>query len=155
MSRRRGLPAPSTLRDRSLPIDGTGHNDGLAMPPLKTLACVVVGAIGGALAFGAVGVFFGYSLGHAGEPSVIVRNLTQSPITQVRIETDVGESYAVNDILPGTSRRIRISGRDKALWVVTTTSTGVTRRSEQRYVTSQGVVFVAITDNEIAVDYEL
>ena len=45
-----------------------------------------------------------------------VRNLTQSPI-HVRLKTDIGESYSLNDVQPAGSRRVEIYGRDKALWV--------------------------------------
>ena len=112
------------------------------------------GVVVGALMFGAASGFLGYELGHLGEPSVIVRNLTRSRI-HVRIDTDVGESYALNDIDPAGSRRTKISGRDKALWVVATTPTGDTRKSEPIYVTSQGTVFVVVTEQSIVIDYEL
>ena len=113
------------------------------------------GLIVGALVFGIGGAFLGYILGHLGEPSVIVRNLTHSPIPQVRIETDVGETYTLDSIPPDGSGRTEISGRDKALWVVATLSDGTTKKSEQIYVTSQGTVFVAVSENAISIAYAL
>jgi hypothetical protein len=86
---------------------------------------------------------------------VIVRNLTHSPMPQVRIETDVGETYTLESIPPDGSRRTQISGREKALWVVATLSNGETKTSEQIYVTSQGTVFVAVSGNAISIDYAL
>jgi hypothetical protein len=121
---------------------------------VKRIGSFLGGVAVGALVFGTALGFVGYELGHFGEPSVIVRNLTQSPI-HVRIDTDVGESYVLNDIDPAGSRRTQISGRDKALWITATTSTGEARKSEQIYVTSQGTVFVAITERSITIDYEL
>ena len=112
------------------------------------------GVVAGGLVFGTALGFVGYGLGHLGEPSVVVRNLTQSPI-HVRLETDVGESHAIDDIDPARPRRVQISGRDKALWIVATTSSGATRTSEQIYVTSQGTVFVVVTEQSITIDYEL
>jgi hypothetical protein len=113
------------------------------------------GLIVGALIFGIGGVFFGYLFAHFGEPLVIVRNLTHSPISQVRIETGVGEFYTLENIPPGESRRTKVSGRDKALWVVVTSPTGERKKSEQIYVSSQGKVFVAVSGDAITIDYEL
>jgi hypothetical protein len=121
---------------------------------MKRVGSFLGGVVIGALVFGTVFGFVGYELGHFGEPSVIVRNLTQSPI-HVRTDTDVGESYALNDIDPAASRRTGISGRDTVLWIAATTSTGETRKSEQIDVTSQGTVFVAVTEQSITIDYEL
>jgi hypothetical protein len=112
------------------------------------------GLIVGALVFGIGGAFLGYILGH-GEPSVIVRNLTHSPIPQIRIETDVGETYSLENIPSGGSGRTKISGRDKALWVVASLSDGTTKTSEQIYVTTQGTVFVAVSEDAISIDYTL
>lgn len=122
---------------------------------MRRVLSFVGGLVVGALIFGIGGAFFGYILAHTGEPSVIVRNLTHSPIPQVRIETDVGETYALDSIPPDGSRRTQISGRDKALWVVATLSDGETKTSEQIYVTSQGTVFVAVSGNAISIDYAL
>ena len=119
------------------------------------LGGVVVGVIAGALVFGTAFGLLGYVRAHSGEPYVIVRNLTQSPLTDVRIETDVGESYALKDTDPAGFSRTQISGRDKALWVVATTSTRETRKSEQIYVTSRGTVFVAVTEQSLTIDYAL
>lgn len=113
------------------------------------------GLVVGAVLFGIGGVFFGYLFAHFGEPLVIVRNLTHSPISQVRIETGVGELYTLENIPPGESRRTKISGRDKALWVVVTSPTGEKKMSKQIYVSSQGKVFVAVSDDVITIDYEL
>ncbi len=111
-------------------------------------------AVGG-LVFGSGGILFGYILAHTGDPSVIVRNLTHSPIPEIRIETDVGETYTVDGIPPNGFRRTRISGKDKALWVVATLSDGKMKKSEQIYVTSQGTVFIAVSGNAISIDYAL
>ena len=109
----------------------------------------------GALIFGLGGVFFGYIFAQSGKPSVIVRNLTHSPIPQIRIETDIDETYTLESIPSDGSRRIQISGRDKALWVVAISQTGETKKSDQIYVSSQGTVFVAISSDAITIDYEL
>lgn len=121
---------------------------------MKRAFSFVGGLTIGAMVFGIGGAFLGYVLGH-GEPSVIVRNLTDSPIPQVRIETDVGETYTLESISPNGSSYTHISGRDKALWVVATLSDGTTKTSEQIYVTSQGTVFVAVSGSAISIDYAL
>jgi hypothetical protein len=121
---------------------------------MKQAFSFVGGLTIGALVFGIGGAFLGYVLGH-GEPSVIVRNLTDSPIPQVRIETDIGETYTLDSISPAGSGRTDISGRDKSLWIVATLSDGTTKTSEQIYVTSQGTVFVAVSGDAISIDYAL
>jgi hypothetical protein len=122
---------------------------------MKRIVSLLGGLVVGAVVFGSTAGFVAYNLAHVGEPSVIVRNLTKFPITQVRIETDVGESYALNEIAAAESRRAQISGGDKLVWVVATTSTGETRESEHIYVTSHGTVFAAVTEQSITIDYEL
>jgi hypothetical protein len=134
---------------------GFKRDDSDGWPSVRRALSFLGGFVVGALIFGIGGVFFGYLLAHFGEPSVIVRNLTHSPIPQVRIETDVGETYALESIPPGGSRRTQISGRDKALWVVATSLTGETKKSEQIYVSSQGTVFVAVSVDALTIDYEL
>jgi hypothetical protein len=116
---------------------------------MKQAFSFVGGLTIGALVFGIGGAFLGYVLGH-GEPSVIVRNLTDSPIPQVRIETDIGETYTLDSISPAGSGRT-----DKSLWIVATLSDGTTKTSEQIYVTSQGTVFVAVSGDAISIDYAL
>lgn len=113
------------------------------------------GLIVGAVVFGLGGIFFGYIFAHRGEPSVIVRNLTHSTIQQIRIETDISEPYTFQNIPPGESRRTQIVKGDMALWVVVISLTGVTKKSEQIYVASQGTVFVAVSNDAITLDYQL
>ncbi len=113
------------------------------------------GLVVGALIFGIGGVFFGFNFSHFNEPSVIVRNLTHSTIQQIRIETDIGETYTFQNIPPGESRRTQIAKGDMAFWVVTTSLTGETKKSKQIYVSNQGTVFVAVSDDNITLDYEL
>jgi len=120
---------------------------------MKRTCTFLAGVVVGALVFGTAAGLLAYSLGHP-EPIVVVRNLTQAVI-DVRIRTDIGESYEFNDVEPLGSRRTRISGRDKELWVTSATSTGETLKSQEIYVTSQGAVFVAITEQSITIDYEL
>jgi len=130
-------------------------DDSGGWPSMRRALPFLGGLAVGALIFGIGGVFYGYNLAHTGEPSVIVRNLTHSSISQVRIETDVGETYTLDDIPPDEFRRTKVSGRDKALWVVATLSDVETKKSEQIYVTSQGTVFVAVSGNSISIDYAL
>ncbi|MDT3779175.1 hypothetical protein PJI16_16540 [Nitrospira sp. MA-1] len=112
------------------------------------------GLIVGALIFGIGGIFFGYVFAHHSEPSVIVRNFTHSTIQQIRIETSIGETYIFQNIHPEESRRTQIAKGDMALWVVATSPTGETKKSKQIYVSSQGTVFVAVSDDAITLDYE-
>ena len=108
-----------------------------------------------AVIFAVTGIFVGYVLGHSGQPSVLVRNLTTETIPRVAIETDVGESYSLADVPPKGFRRIEISGRDKALWITATAATGEIITSERIYVTSRGNVFGMVTEDTITIDYEL
>jgi hypothetical protein len=125
------------------------------MLAMKSMFSFLGGILLGGVVFGAAGVFFGIILEHSGEPVVVVHNLSRSSIPNVRIETDVGESYAIDNLLTNESRRIRISGRDKALWIVAVMPTGVTNRSAQVYVSSQGKVFGVVSEESVAIDYEL
>lgn len=108
----------------------------------------------GAVVFGTAGIFLGIVIAHSDEPIVVVRNLTHSTIPKVRIVTDVGESYAIDNLLTNESRRIGITGRDKALWIVATMPTGETNKSEQIYVSSMGTVLGAVTDDKVAIVYK-
>jgi hypothetical protein len=90
---------------------------------------------------------------HAGEPRVMVRNLTGATVPHVRIMTDVGESYTLEHIAPAESRRTRVSGREKALWIVATTATGTTHTSARIYVTSRGTVCVVVSEALVTIDY--
>jgi hypothetical protein len=121
---------------------------------MKRIFSFVGGVVVGALVFGTGLGVLGYVLG-AGKPSVIVRNLTQFPISNIRIETSGGESYALNDLDPATSARAEIAGGDQSIWLTLTTSTGETRKSEQTYVPGQGTVFIAVTEDSITMDFGL
>jgi hypothetical protein len=113
------------------------------------------GLIFGALVFGACGIFVGYGLARSDQPAVVVRNITSAAISEVRIETDVGESHRISELLPQKPRRIKISGRDKALWITATTRTGKILTSEKIYVTSQGIIFGIVSEDFVVIDYEL
>ena len=121
---------------------------------MKRIGSLLGGRVVGALLFGSVLGFIGCGLGHAGEPSVLVRNLTRSPI-QVRINTDVGESYALGDIeARGVSSHSDFRTRQAPVGH-SDDSNGTDRESERIYVTSQGTVFVAVSEESITIDYEL
>jgi hypothetical protein len=109
----------------------------------------------GAVIFGVIGIFFGYSLGHSNEPAVVIVNVSKASIQKIRIETDVGESYEFGSLAPYTSRRMKISGRKKAAWIVAVSDSGEKKESQTEYVASEGMFFAVITDTGIAVDYEL
>jgi hypothetical protein len=109
----------------------------------------------GAISFGSAGVFFGYELAHVNEPTIVMRNLTNSTIALVSVETDIGESYSFTDLLPNESRRIKISGKDKSLWLTTALASGKKVKSETIYVTSGGTVFGTVSADSITIDYEL
>jgi hypothetical protein len=50
---------------------------------------------------------------------------------------------------------LKISGRDKAAWIVITTEAGHQRESQRLYIASRGILFAVITDLGITADYEL
>lgn len=117
----------------------------------RSFLCVLC-FLGGAASFGVIGTFFGYSVATSNQPAVFIRNLSNTDIPQIRIETDVGESYDVGALAAGASRRVNISGRDKLAWIVAITRFGEERKSQQIYVTSQGVLVGVITDG-VSADY--
>jgi tRNA G18 (ribose-2'-O)-methylase SpoU len=85
----------------------------------------------------------------------VVRNATGSTLQQLNIQTDIGEAHTLDRIAVNESRRILLSKREKALWIVATTSTGETLKSKQIYVTSEGTVFAVVFEDSITTDYEL
>ena len=93
------------------------------------------------------------SLGACSSPVAVITNASSKPVS-VEIHTDVGESYAAT-IPAKESVRLKISGRDKQLWVVATLADGRQIESERRYVTSQGLVSSTITDTSVSISYEL
>jgi len=108
-----------------------------------------------AIGFAIFGIFFGHRLALSNQPAFVARNLTRGVIPLLKIETDVGESYAMTDLASHQSRRLKISGRDKSLWVVAKLTDGRELTSEKTYVTSQGIVFAVISEDAIELDYEL
>jgi hypothetical protein len=122
---------------------------------MRKLVSFVGGALIGGVVFGAAGIFLGHYVSHSDEPVVVVRNVTHSSIPNLRIETDVGESYDIHDLRPNQSRNIRISGRDKALWILASMPSGKTNSSEHIYVTSRGAVFGVVSEDSVTIDYKL
>jgi|SRR4051794_4922474 hypothetical protein len=122
---------------------------------LKRILPFLSGLILGAIVFGACGAFFGYSFAITNQPAVVLLNTTAVAIPNLRVETDVGESYSVVDLPPRKSRRIQIAGREKLVWIVATTPSGETLTSDKVYVTSQGIIFAVISEQAITIDYEL
>jgi hypothetical protein len=87
-------------------------------------------------------------------PVAMVTNTSSSPVV-VRLETDVGESYAVGDLPAGGSAEVQITGRDKALWAVVQFPGGESNSSEKIYTTTQGKVSVVVTDRSVKISYTL
>jgi hypothetical protein len=108
-----------------------------------------------AIVFGGGGAFFGHLLALSGQPVVVARNLTSHAIPQIKLETDVGELHVLTDLPSHQSRRVKISARDKSLWVVAKLDDGKELSSQKIYVTSQGFVFAMISEDRIELDYEL
>lgn len=100
----------------------------------------------------AAGVFLGISLATGDQPKVVVRNVRPDTIPRVRVETDIGESHIISTLKPHDSRRIKISGRDKALWIVATLEDGRELRSQKIYSSWLGFVFVVISQDAIDLD---
>ena len=87
-------------------------------------------------------------------PVAVVENASSSSIT-VRLETDVGESYAVGTIAPSTVTGVRVTGRDKLLWAVAEFPGGRIIQSKRLYTTTQGTLTVRITDKAAELTYVL
>lgn len=93
------------------------------------------------------------SLCACSSPVAVITNAGSESVS-VEIRTDIGESYAVT-IPAKESVRLKISGRDKQLWVVATLANGSKLESEKLYVTSQGLVSSTITDAKVSISYKL
>ena len=121
---------------------------------MKRFLPFLCGLFLGAFLFGACGIFLGYNLAHSNQPAVVVRNATHGTISQVKIETDVSESYVIPEVPAQQSRRTKLSGKDKVLWIKATTLSNKILTSEKIYVTSEGIVFAIVSEDVIALDYE-
>jgi hypothetical protein len=117
---------------------------------IYAITILVIGVI-----FGTSGVFFGYRLAKSDEPAVVVHNLTKTSVPEIRVESDVGETYDVGSLAPDASRRVKISGREKTTWIAIATQAGQRKESRRLYITSQGILFVVITDSGVTLDYQL
>lgn len=100
-------------------------------------------------------MFCGYTLALSSQPSVLVRNISLNEVEKVEVKSDVGENYDLGKIKIGESKVVKISGRDKALWISVTLVSGVKIESKEVYVSGQGMIFFAITSEEITLDYKL
>jgi hypothetical protein len=112
---------------------------------------LVIGAVG----FGLLGVFCGYSLAHSGRPAVIVRNATRVSMSEVTVETKIGkpDSYPLE---PGHSHRIKVSSRgEQGVRITARTTEGRTLTSEEVYLPSEGIAFGTISEDGISIDVEL
>ena|SRR5947209_5212621 len=122
---------------------------------MNRVVAFVGGLVLGGIVFGFCGTFFGYRLANSSKPAVVVHNVTAAAIPKLNIHTDVGESYVMTDLTPKKPQRLKISGREKALWITATLPSGKTLTSEHIYTTSEGVVFVIVSDDAVVLDYEL
>jgi hypothetical protein len=87
-------------------------------------------------------------------PVAVVTNSSSSPVL-IRLETDVGESYAVGDLAAGESAQIQISRRDKLLWAVAEFPSGENHSSDRIYTTTEGKVSVVVTETDVDISYVL
>lgn len=86
-------------------------------------------------------------------PVAVITNSSSESVS-VEIHTDVGESHTAT-IPANESVRLKISGRDKQLWIVATFTNGRKLESRKIYVTTQGVVSSTITSTQVGISYEL
>jgi hypothetical protein len=105
-------------------------------------------ALGGSAIVGLVG----WSL-LAWSPAIVITNAGGFTVTGVHIETDVGESYRVGTIAASASVRVRVSGRDKLLWIVADLSSAGPKESERIYVTSGISLNCDITNDAVVCTY--
>ena len=87
-------------------------------------------------------------------PVAVVENASTESVT-VRLETDIGESYPVESVAPGNKTEVKLTGRDKSLWVVAEFPGGRVLRSRQLYTTTRGRVSVRVTNNAVELVYAL
>jgi xanthosine utilization system XapX-like protein len=122
---------------------------------VKRLVTFSGGLILGAFLFGALGIFVGYQIAQGGKPALVLHNLTDAEVAQITVHSDAGDSRSIDRLPPKASRRVKLSGRDQALWITGTTTAGRALESEHVYVTSGTLVFGAISENAIMLDCEL
>ena len=71
----------------------------------------------------------------------------------VEIQTDVAEVYAPVSVAAHDSATLRVSGRDKLLWLVVHRADGQVMNSKSIYVTTGISVSSHITDDSVAITY--
>ena len=119
---------------------------------VKRFVNFVGGVLVGALVFGALGAFLGYSIAESGKPALLVRNLTDAGVTQLVVHSDTKHSHSVGTLSPHTSRRVQLSRGDQLIWLTVSTAAGKTLESEHVYVTSGVRVFGAICVDTISLE---
>jgi hypothetical protein len=122
---------------------------------VKGLVTFSGGLIVGAFLFGVLGIFVGYQIAQSGRPALVLRNLSNAEVAQVTVHSDTGDLRSIDRLPPKASRRIKLSGRDQALWITGTPAAGKTLESEHVCITSGTLVFGAISENAIMLDVEL
>jgi hypothetical protein len=116
---------------------------------MKTVTVVCLGGI----VVAAVLVFAIVTPMPVSPPVVKISNLSSSAISELRIETDVNESYILHPLQSGESQTQTVTGRDKLLWVAGRRTTGELVESDRIYVTSQGTVSAYIDNDSIELEY--
>jgi hypothetical protein len=116
----------------------------MAMKKLATLVALALLTL-----YAVIAVFL-----HGLSPVTVIENVSGSPVN-VRLETDVGESYEAGTIPSGGAARMKISGQDKLIWAVAKFSDGHVAQSKQIYTTTQGTLSVRVGNNAVEVDYRL
>jgi hypothetical protein len=87
-------------------------------------------------------------------PVAAIENVSGSPVN-IKLETDVGELYEAGTISSGGSVRMKISGRDKAIWAVAEFPDGRVLRSKEVYTTTLGTLSVRVGNTVVELRYEL
>jgi hypothetical protein len=122
---------------------------------VKPVSSFVGGFVLAALVFGAGGVFVGYEIAQSGKPALLVRNVSDTAVTEVVVHSDREASRSIGSLSPRTSRRVQLSGADHSLWLTASNAAGNVLESEHVYVTSGFIVFGVISADAITLEAAL
>jgi hypothetical protein len=119
---------------------------------VKRVPSFVAGLIVGAVLLGVLGLFVGYELVQRGTPALVLRNVTEAPVTHLILHSDHGDSRSLGRLAPQASRRVHLAGADQLIWLTGSTSAGRSLESQHVYVTSGVLVVGTISADKIALE---
>ncbi len=84
---------------------------------------------------------------------VEIKNSTTGTVA-VRLESDVEVLYPVSTLIPGSTAKTSITGKDKSLKAIVLYSDGQSKQSQTIDATVQGTVLVVVTSESVDLRYK-